>query len=896
MILLRTKLYRPSMPSDLVVRPRLLGRFDQALSRSLTLVSAPAGYGKTMLVRSWLERCPLPNAWLWLDADDNDIWTFLTYLTAAVEPLRPGGLLRTRSLIQGRSLPPLPAMVESLVSDLDEAGHDIVLVLDDVHVIHEQGIFDLLSALLRHPSASLHLILVTRRDPPLPLTALRVRGQLLEFRAHDLRFSSDEASMFMEQATGTPLGDQAMAELVESTEGWAAALRLAALTMRYSVAANRDLDPHPANNRFVMDYLLVDVLSQVPPDVEDFLVRTAHLDYLCASLCDAVLGQEAGKGRGQAHLAWLEQNNLFTNSLDQQQVWYRYHSLFRSLLQHRMESQLSSAEVEELHRRASAWSAGNGRIVEALRHALAGRDVTSAVGLVAAHRHDLLNSDQRTRLERWLALFPAQVIAQHAELLLAQAWVGELGRANSATILAILEQAQALVDQMTGQPERARLLQAEISTVLSIEKIFAADDPAAIVALTSSALAVMPKAWYVARSEAWLWLAMAHRMLGEFDQAYATLAAAQREDAAEPGVLRVRNTAGAGFIHWVAADLAMLLSVSQQAVSIGAATDRLETLAWGRYGLAIAHYQRNELALAEQHALAVQELRYAGHPIAVLQCALVRASIHQARGEHQPARLALDQVREYLHEVGSAALEPFLDAFAAELDVRQGDLDTAGRWAMTVGPYIPIRIMLPALFYAPQFTLPRVLLAMNTPASRRQAADILAQARDFVASTHNTRFTIDVLAMQALLCAAEGDEPGALLALRQALTLARPGGLIRVFVEFGAPMARLLSTLARHGGALDGFAQQVLRAFPAASQLAKPIFQPVPPIEPLTLREQEILELLAQRLSAKEIAQRLFISDRTVKRHCANISEKLGVNSRREAVDAALAMGLLRME
>ncbi len=887
MSLLRTKLYQPSMPRDLVVRPRLLDRFDQALSQPLTLVSAPPGYGKTMLVRSWLERCPLPSAWLSLDADDNHLPTFLAYLTDAIGSLLPGGLARTQALIQGSNLPPLPAIVGSLLNELDEGEQEFVLVLDDVHYIREQSIFDLLIALLHHPPALLHLILVTRRDPPLPLSAMRMRGQLVEFRAHDLRFSRDEARSFIEQACGMPLPDQALAALVERTEGWAAALRLTALTMRHNPAASRAVTPLLAENRFVMDFLLDEVLTQVPPDVEYFLVRTSILDYLCAALCDALLGQDANTGSGQAHLTWLEQNNLFTASLDQQQVWYRYHSLFRTLLQRRLESQLSSAEIEALHRRASAWYASHDRVEEAIRHALAGHDTAAAVRLVAEHRHELLNTDQRTRLERWLAMFSPLVISQHADLLLAQAWVGELGRADSATILAILEQAQALVDQMADQPERARLLQAEINTVFSIEKTYAADAPAAIVTLTSQALEVMPAAWYLARSEAWLWQAMAYHMLGESDRSYATLAAAQREDAAAPGDLRARNAVAAGFVHWVAADLGMLLHVCQKAITGIPAANWREPQGWGHYGLAIAYYQRHELALAEQHALAVQEQRYASHPIAVLQCALVRASIHQTRDEHEQAQLALDQVKDFLLKVGSIALEPFVDAFAAELAVRQGDLDTASRWAMTIGPHIPVRIMNPGLFYAPQFTLPKILLAMDTPASRRQAAVVLAQLHDFVASIHNTRFTIDALAMQALLLAAEGDEPAALAALQQALNLARPGGLIRAFVDFGAPMARLLTRLARRDGALEGFVRQVLRAFPPPRQSPRLVPQPAPLIEPLTMREQEVLELLAQRLSAKEIAQRLVISDRTVKRHAANIYQKLGVNSRQEAIAMA---------
>ncbi len=311
------------------------------------------------------------------------------------------------------------------------------------------------------------------------------------------------------------------------------------------------------------------------------------------------------------------------------------------------------------------------------------------------------------------------------------------------------------------------------------------------------------------------------------------------------------------------------------------------------------NYHRNDLVAAEQHASAVHELRYVTHRLAVTQTAFVLAAIHQARGLPDQARQALAGAEQYLRETRSEALLSLVRAYEAELAAVQGDLATAGRWAATVGPYVPLGIM--AFFYAPQLTLAKILLTIDTPASRQQAADELARLYAFVTSTYTTRFTIDVLALQALLHAAEGDEPAALAVLAQAIALAQPGDFIRPFVDLGPRMAHLFAQQARREGSSD-YVRQVLGVFPSFAIPSQPHpntrLRSLPVsqadlVEPLTRRELEILELLVRRLSAKEIAHHLVISDRTVKRHTANIYQKLGVNSRQQAVSTAMALGLL---
>ena len=699
-VLLRTKLHRPRVTADLVHRPRLKERLNSSLDLPLTLVAAPAGFGKSTLLSAWLEAGDCPHAWLSLDEHDNDLGVFLAYFLGAVRTIFPNGLTATQALLSGVSLPSLTVMACSLLNELDALERDFVLVLDDYHLISEPSVHNLLAALLQHPLHRMHLVIVTRQDPPLPLRLLRARAQVTEIRGQDLRFSVPEIAQFMERTLGAPLTAEAITVLAEKTEGWATGLRLATLTLRYSGEIDGQIARLHAENRFVIDYLINQVQSHVPPAIQSFLLKTAILDRLCGPLCLAVIGPDSAETQPQTCLEWLEQNGMFTTALDTQGQWYRYHHLFQELLRARLLQQSSAAEIAALHLRGSAWFAANGFIEEALHHALAGQDVAAAVRLVAQHRHALLNTEQRPRLERWLRMFPSTTLAYYPDLLLTRAWIAELGRADARTILDSLDQAQALVDQMTEEPERARQLQGEIDTLRSIEKSFAADDPEGVIRLATRALETMPQAWYMARVEAWLELAIGYQMSGQLSRSYAVLAAAHTEDPADSAAPRARLSASRCLVHWMAADLPGMLQWAQRTISAAQVTDQqIESLGWGRHFLAIGHYQRNDLAAAELHANAVQEQPHACHRLCVVHNAIVLAATWQARGRPVEARLALDRANEYMVETRGEALQPLVQAFGMELAAMQGDLDTAGRWAKTVGPRIPLGVM--AFFYAP---------------------------------------------------------------------------------------------------------------------------------------------------------------------------------------------------
>ncbi len=893
--LLQTKLHQPRVTADLVHRPRLQGALDDGLDHPLILVAAPAGFGKSTLVSAWLETCELPHAWISLDETDNDLGVFLAYLVSAIQTILPDALPETQALLTGISLPVVAVVAQSLLNDLDRLGHDFILALDDYHLIHEKPIHDLLGLLLQHPPQGMHLVIITRLEPPLPLSVLRARHQLAEIRGQDLRFSRAEIAAFVEHALKVSLSDKALAMLAEKTEGWVAGLRLTMLTLRESDDVGSHITGLHAENRYVLDYLMSEVLAQLPPAMRRFLLKTSILDQVCRPLSEALIGPKDPECQPQAFLVWLQQANMFTVALDTRGEWYRYHHLFQALLRDQLTRQASAEEIAALHTRASAWYARQGLLEKALQHALLGNDTPSAVRLLAEQRHDLMNSEQWQLLQHILDMFPAESVTNYPELILMAAQVAGLKQFDWASILPALDRAESLLAQMPDQPERAVYLRGEIDALRGIYACETVSDPSNVIALTTRALATMPRAWYYMRATSWLYLAVAYQMAGRLDLAYSTLAEGQPEDVTH-GAVHARVAGSRAFIEWMAGDVSAIPQATLEMLAVAKTHQRHETRGWAHYLLSSVAYERNDLATAETHARDLANLRYLGRPMAYLQSAFIDASICQARGQPDQAQQQLDLASDFLRETRSEALGLLVQGFQAELAVRRGDLGAARHWATTIGPFLPLTLM--PYFYAPQMTLPKILLAQDTPASLEQATEVLARLHAFVTATYNTHFTIEVLALQALLHDAQGDEHAALARLQQAVSLAEPGGFIRLFVDLGPRLASLLNRL-RQTGVLPGYTGQILQAFGEAAPVAPQpqtaiwILNQTELIEPLTDRELQVLALLAQRLTAKEIARTLVISPLTVKRHASNIYQKLEASGRQEAVATAMRLGLL---
>ena len=404
--IVRSKLHRPRVGGQVVFRPRLTQQLNT--SANLVLVIAPAGYGKTTVLSTWLDSGVLTSAWLSLDEQDNDLVGFVTYLVAALRTQFPSACTDTLDLLHGMTLPPVAVVSRSLLNELAAIQQEFVLVLDDYHVIRDRGIHEIMTELTRHPPPGLHLVFAARNDPPLPLASLRARGDVVELRAADLSFSLEETASFLRDEMRLPVEAQTITDLNNYTEGWPAGLRLTALYVQHAGDLSR-LAPDPKGfNRYIMDYLVAEVLAQVPSAIHEFLIKTSILDRFCTPLCEAVTGIGGPEGDSQMCLEWLDRNNLFLLSIDEERRWFRYHHLFRKLLFDRLDKQRGHAEIEVLHVKASVWLAQNGYAEESLQHALAAGNTAVAVQIFTHQRRELTNAEEWHRLERWVHLFHAQ--------------------------------------------------------------------------------------------------------------------------------------------------------------------------------------------------------------------------------------------------------------------------------------------------------------------------------------------------------------------------------------------------------------------------------------------------------------------------------------------------------
>ena len=900
--LLRTKLHRPPVADDHLHRPRLLDRLNQRLYRPLTLVSASAGYGKSTLVSCWVEASELPSAWVSLDDGDNDLHLFLAYFIAAIQSIFPHVGIETLKYLRGDNLPPAKVLASTLINELDEIEENYILVLDDYHLINEIKIHDLLSAILSHPPGAMHLVVATRRDPPLSMMELRARGQMTEIRVQDLRFSAKEVELFLQQLMGMEVDDRTAAILEKKTEGWVAGLRLAALSLRERTDIDRILENLPDNNRYVMDYIIGEVLSRQSPTIQDYLLSTAVLKRFCAPLCEVVYstGDERGTCMitGSEFIDQLEQTNLFVIPLDDQRRWYRYHHLFQQLLQRQLEKQFRPTEIAALHKKAGSWFVQNNLLDEALYHFLAADDIAAAQNLIKQSRHHLTDQEQWHRLDRWFVSMPKEVIEEDPELLIAKAWLAE-NRLQIPEMMKLIEQVEAIVAKKGPQALSSVGLTGELAALKS-GRFYLEGDGKGAISCAKEALEKISLHHASERAFALLVLSFAYQMTGSRKDAQTLLYNALEQASIYSQTYFTRLMFGLCFIDWLEADLNSLQHMAFRILDFGVKHDLMESISFARYFLGIAHYYRNEAESAEKHLVSAVKEGRAVNINTFVHSSFALALTFQAQGRQAEAQKVVNTVMDHALKTGNASIAQMTQAFQAELAIRQGRSSEAHRWVQRYAP----ESLAPALrFYLPHLTWTKVLLTQKTDSARGKAADMLDKMADFFASTHNFPVLMAVKLQQALLWDMIGEQETAHDALQQAIALAEPGGQIRPFLDLGSPMAELLDRMVNEKFA-TGYTRQIMEAFGNNMAYAKPaspednISAAGPastkePSESLTHREIEILRFMGPGLTNKEIASKLFISPETVKKHTQSIYRKLKTSNRRQAVAKAYQLGIL---
>ena len=884
--ILTTKIYVPSPRPKIVIRPRLIERLNKGLltgrTPGVTLISAPAGFGKTTLVSEWVADCGQPVAWLSLDEGDNDPSRFLAYLITALQTIGANIGEGVLPALQTPQPPPIESILTTLLNEITTVPDNFALILDDYHVIDAKPVDNALSFLLDHQPPQMHLVIATREDPSLSLARLRASGQLTELRAADLRFTLSEAAEFLNQVMGLNLSAENISALETRTEGWIAGLQLAALSLQgYQDTANF-IESFTGSHHFVMDYLVEEVLQQQSESVQTFLLRTSILDRMCGPLCDAVLLDSSASG--QETLEYLEHSNLFIIPLDNERRWYRYHHLFADLLRQRLHQSSASPagtgdaenRVKELHIRASQWYEDNGLQLEAFHHAAAANDVERAERLIDGKGIPLHFSGGVTPILDWLESLPAAVMNarpwlwwRHAALLLINGQtIGVEEKLNAAEAALQGSEADDKTRTWIGRIAGAR-------AVLALTRY----DVRTMLTQSRRALEYLPPGNPAVRTTPLWTLGYAYFLQGDRAAArQAYMEAISLGQASGDIFTTILATIGLGNVQELDNQLYQAAETYRRVLQ-WAGDKPQQIIHEAHLGLARVLYEWNDLDAAEQHGKQSLQLarQYENVIDRFIVCEVFLARLKLAQGDVEGAADILAKVDQSVRQHNFVHRMPEVAAAQVLTLLRQGNLAAADHLAQAHN--------LPT-------SEARVHLVQEDPAA---ALAVLQPWRQHVETKGWKDEQLKVMILQAVAHHAHGGNDKALQLLSDALALAEPEGFIRIFVDEGVPMAQLLSA-ASADGVMPDYVGKLLAVFESEEQTSEDktsVLSAQHLVEPLSQRELEVLQLIAQGLSNHEIGDRLFLALDTVKGHNRRIYDKLQVQRRTEAVARARELGLL---
>jgi LuxR family maltose regulon positive regulatory protein len=902
--LLTTKLYIPPPRVELVTRLRLVERLNKGLHGKLTLVSAPAGFGKTTLVSEWVEHLQQDDpkesqsknkiAWLSLDENENELSRFLAYLVAALNKAagnEDSFGIGALGMLQLPQLPSTESILTALINEIAQIPDNVILILDDYHTIESEPINVAFAFLIEHLPPNLCLVIVTRTDPPLPLARLRARGQLNELRAADLRFSPSEATKFLNQVMDLDLSAEDITALDSRTEGWIVGLQLLAVSLQGREDPSSLIQSFSGSHHFVLDYLIEEVFEKQPEHIQAFLMKTAILDQLTGPLCDALTGRQDS----QEILEELEHDNLFIVPIDVERNWYRYHRLFSDLLRQRLHK-TQREQAAELHLLASKWHEKEKYFDKAIEHALHAGEFGRAADLIDKNVEAIWQSREFTNMKNWLSELPNDLLTSKPQLCILYAW-DQFASGKLVIADRYLQAAEKALDVDNGQsldPVQTRLR----GRMFAIRGFMAAylGDVKGIIQSAHQALEHLPE-------DELTWRSLAVIALGD---AYVLTRGLSEVIEARKNAMDLSKASGNIYL-FITASLKLASSLRQQG-HLQQVIDICRSLAQhaDEHGMYQTYIIGWLLAIWGETLAEINDLDEAVAKTKDVSTLIEQAAdvgmmgwSHLSLIRIYFSRWDLDKAREIIHKIRGDLTEhdmfPMVAHHTAYWQVRvwlaQGKLEKAAQWVeernLSADPASKRLISIDYL------ALVRILIAQGRLDEAQKLLDPIIEITE--QRGYSTRL-IEILILKALAFDAHGETSEAMEALKQALTTAEPGGFIRIFVDEGPPMARLLYE-AMSRGISPGYAGRLLAAFPDTKP--EQITSPKRPalefelIEPLSEREIEVLHLISEGMTNKEIASKLFLSLNTIKVHTRNINSKLGTHNRTESVARARLLGLL---
>jgi len=912
--LIRTKIRLPFIRPGLVSRPRLQEQIAQGLRGPLTIIIAPAGYGKTTLTAPSVVSVGIPVAWLSLDKNDNQEGSFLNYLVAAIQEADNTIGNEAAQLLAARQPVPPESVLTSLINELDITGMELILVLDDYQFINSQAVHEEVSFLLDHLPHTLHLLIAARSDPLLPLARLRARGQMAELRAADLRFTETEAAQFLNDVMGLHLDAESVAMFEKRTEGWIAGLQMAALSMQNRKDVHSFIEGFSGTNRYILDYLLEEVLARQSPEIQRFLLYTSVLERLTAPLCNAVMlsdeestneendqtFQSEGVVLGSAisNLEYLEQVNLFLVPLDDERIWYRYHHLFADLLRAQLQKVLDAEDIAKLHIRAAEWHGQNGSILEAIHHAALASEPEMVERFIIQNYMELVSRGEMSGMRFWIGKLDRELVYSRPWLCIYEAyshsWFGEL---DEAALL--LDEAEKRIQSPTSAPD-IQSIRGHLIYVKSRVTAMRGDIRQAI-KFCLEARKLIPADNVALQLDTRITLGYEYFLSGDYANASQIL----------NETIRIGTTVGA-IINTVAASCVMARLYVNQGL-LHKAYDSYQTAAQlipnddnqhlgarslVEIGIADLLCEWNDLDAALVHmneGLKLISMWEKADDLVLAYITLAR--IHQAQANKDKATEAVEKAIHLVRTRGVFSEARYQVEYAqVKLLLSQGDLHSVNRWAVSQKERLSsddIAGFENELIY---ISLARVMIVGNQP---DEAMRLLSHLEKNAQTGGRKGRLIEIMLLKALSLQKMGDTKKAFIALTESLTLAEPEGYVRIFLDEDRPMRMLLTQWLTdcQSNPLANFAKLLLSQFDAETYLVEMVQEKDSPasslIEPLSQRELEVLNLMALGLTNKKIAEQLIVAPGTIKAHAASIYRKLDVANRTEAVARARQLDIL---
>jgi LuxR family maltose regulon positive regulatory protein len=893
--ILQTKLHIPVARSKLVARPHLIKRLNESLDGRLTLISAPAGYGKTTLISQWSLSSDRLFAWLSLDEDDNDLIRFAQYLVGAFNRAEQELAAKTQELLQRSTahittIPSSKALITWLINDVLDSESAIVLVLDDYHTIQDKSVHEAVTLLLEQMPPNMNLVITTREDPPLPLSRLRSRGEMIEMRQSDLRFANNEISHFIDHTMGFELSHENTTLLEQSTEGWIAGIQLAAITLRERTDHDAFMRSFAGDHRYIVDYLTDEIISRQSDEIQNFLLTSSILDRLSGKICSALSDGEISPSRSQEILEYLDQSNLFVLPLDDQRIWYRYHHLMGQALRHYLRVAMPE-RLPELNSKASHWFEENGFYLDAVNYALRAGDINRSASLIEGYVPLMAYFGQLTTIAQGLAALQAETVRSSPWLSLGKAWL--LFRSGNLTSLSF-----TLSDVESSLKKHAHADAGQIAGQVAIIKgivaaIMGNMDEA--IELLGDAVFDLPEHDLTARGHAQLLLASCLSWIGDFDWAllvYPKALSASRQ-AGHLGVMFDALGDRARLECWMG-KLRQAERTCQEALQI--ASEHRREYGWQlpergyiyiRYSTILLEWNKREQARHyARHGLEICE-GWGQRELLIRSYIAVAAVL--ATTENLDEALSIVQRAKSLASTLSPWYEARATAAKVKIHLAQGNIDLANRLLRIhqkeFEGQLRFEMMECYLAYARILMIGRDQIASGDSISR--SGDLLERMLAFTESVGATGYLIETLVLRALALAYQYKTESAMSHLKRALVLAEPEGYVRVFVDEGEPIAQLLRQLAVSGFMPD-YVGRLITSF------SSPFSDKMQSLsEPLSERELEVLRLVVAGFTNREIAEQLIVSLGTIKTHINHIYQKLGVRNRTQAVAQARDLNLV---